>query len=158
MRLVSTCFVLGFNPSRQLSSTQPLVHPPHERIKKVNVWELVDRDKDSLQSRVKAVYTSKTRILLLLPIGRQMLSHSQENRRKKKKQENMHYISTSNAPPIPFSFFIPAFIALLMTTPLYEISLWPVWISCPVLFPSYLFTHGSSLVEQQRSGKFFVLV
>lgn len=103
MRLVSTCFVLGFNPNRQLSSTQPLVHPPHERIKKVNVWELVDRDKDSLQSRVKAVYTSKTRILLLLPIGRQMLSHSQENRRKKKKSRKTCITLALQMPhPSPF--------------------------------------------------------
>lgn len=158
MRLVSTCFVLGFNPSRQLSSTQPLVHPPHERIKKVNVWELVDRDKDSLQSRVKAVYTSKQEFFCYFLLAGRCLATHRKTEEKKKKQENMHYISTSNAPPIPFSFFILAFIALLMTTPLYEISLWPVWISCPVLFPSYLFTHGSSLVEQQRSGKFFVLV
>lgn len=118
----------------------------------------MDRDKDSLLNRVKAVCTTKQEISRLLHIGRQMIGHSQENRAHHALQfQRMINTSTLNIPPTPFSFFTPDFIASLLTRPLYGISLCPVWVSCPVFFSSSLCTCTSSLVEQQRSEKVFDL-
>ena len=78
--------VSWFNPSQQLSTTQPLAPSPRggmgERLGRVKVRKLVAWGKDNLICKAKAAHASKAKqgVHSPLPIGRQVFSHLQESR------------------------------------------------------------------------------
>ena len=83
------CFWSRFNPSRQISPTQSLAHPPisplsgiGERTGRVKVQKLMGWEKDSWKGKAKAAYSNKAKqgIHSLLPSGRQLFSDLQESR------------------------------------------------------------------------------
>ena len=131
-----------FNPSQQLSPTQPLAHSPlsgnGERIGRVKVRKLVGWDKDSLIGKAKATHTSKAKpgIHSSLPTSRQVFSHLQESRAPPHVtvtwEDKRHH---SERPPF---LLLPAALCAEHDVIWPGISLGSVRVSCPGCVPSQL--------------------
>ena len=133
-------WVLWFNSSWQLSPTEPLAHSTPggmgERIRRVKVRKLMGWDKDSLIGKAKAVRTSKAKqgIHLLLPTGRQVLSHLQGSRAPSHVtvtwEDKHQYSECPPLPPPSPSFIHWVWYHMAQNIPLVG------WITCPSCVPS----------------------
>ena len=138
--------MLWFNPSWQLSTTQPLTHLPHsgigERIRRIKVRKLMGCDKDSLIGKAKATHSSKAKqgIHLPLPIGRQVFSHLQESRAPSRVNG---YLGRQNTmiPNVSSFLLLPPALHAEHDVIWSGISLWSAGDSCPGCVASQLLVH-----------------